>query len=54
MRYLLKYACHAGWNATDANGNPLTVEDARPGMWITVPKDTTVKLRYRWRNYYFK
>ncbi len=52
QRYLLKYACYRGWKATDAEGRELLVDDALPGMWITVPQDTTVQLRYSWWNYF--
>lgn len=52
QRYLLKYSHYRGWKATDAEGRELLVEDALPGMWITVPQDTTVRVRYIWRSYY--
>ena len=51
QRYLLKYAHYQAWQVTDADGKKLLVDDARPGMWITVPRDTTVHLRYRWLSY---
>ncbi|MHC4922282.1 MAG: hypothetical protein ACYTKC_22185, partial [Planctomycetota bacterium] len=52
QRYLLKYSHYRGWKVTDTNGKELLVEDARPGMWITVPQDTTVQLRYSWWHYF--
>ncbi len=52
QRYLLKYAYYRGWKVTDGDGKELLVNDAQPGMWITVPSETTVHLRHVWWHYF--
>ncbi len=52
IAYLIKFAWTRGWRAAGADGHPLRIRDAAPGMIIACETDGPIRLQYSWLNYF--